>query len=295
VKQENLPIVSIVVPCYNHAKYVKDTIQSIINQSYENIELIIIDDGSKDGSVAMIQEMISACQNRFRRFEFRHRANKGLSKTLNEGIEWAEGKYFSALASDDIYMPNKVEFQVEFMEDNKQYGMCYGKVLVFENSIDNTFEYNSSNRQGWVFNELINDGNFIPAPSVFILKDVFNKVGRYDETLFMEDWDMWLRIAKEYQIGYVDEYLVYYRRHDSNISKQTYKMYEAQKMIFDKYRDLENYETIIRNKKIQWFGSLARRHKKEAIKYLPYVSTFMMKDIRVVKGMIKLFFSFKLF
>ncbi|MCD2506173.1 glycosyltransferase family A protein, partial [Staphylococcus aureus] len=73
----------------------------MIDQDYENIELIIIDDGSKDNSVIKIQEMVECCKQRFTRFEFRSRANIGLSATLNEALEWCEGEYFSALASDD--------------------------------------------------------------------------------------------------------------------------------------------------------------------------------------------------
>ncbi|EPK1752121.1 glycosyltransferase family 2 protein, partial [Acinetobacter baumannii] len=94
------PLVSIVIPCYNHVDYVQDCIQSIIDQTYQNIELIIIDDGSKDESVLKINEMLKKCENRFSRFEFRHRPNKGLSATLNEALEWCQGEYFATLASD---------------------------------------------------------------------------------------------------------------------------------------------------------------------------------------------------
>ena len=111
MNQSNQPLVSVAIPCYNHERFVQDSIQSIIDQTYQNIELIIIDDGSRDGSVEKIKEMIPACQERFVRFEFRHRPNKGLSATLNEALEWCEGKYFSALASDDIVLKNKIDKQ----------------------------------------------------------------------------------------------------------------------------------------------------------------------------------------
>lgn len=292
MKKDNLPLVSIVVPCYNHEKYVKTTIESIIQQTYENIELIIIDDGSSDKSVDIIKEMATLCKDRFHRFKFIHRENKGLCRTLNEGIDLAEGKYFCSLASDDIYIENKIKIQVEFLEKNNEYGMCYGKVLVFENSIKNTFDYNNSNKSGLIFNDLINDGCFIPAPSVLIKKEVFKIVGKYDESLWIEDWDMWLRIARKFKIGYIDKYFAYYRKHDSNISKQSYKMYEAQVKIFEKYKYLDNYEDIIRNRKIQWFTSLAKKHKRESIKYLPFSLKYLTSDIRVIKGIVKLLFSF---
>ena len=90
MKEENIPLVSVVVPCYNHEKYVKETIESIVNQTYKNIELIVIDDGSKDNSVKVIQELADKYG-----FTFIHRPNKGLSATLNEGIRLSKGKYFN--------------------------------------------------------------------------------------------------------------------------------------------------------------------------------------------------------
>ena len=117
---EQQPLVSIVIPCYNHAQFVQETVQSVIDQDYENIELIIIDDGSKDNSVEVIQEMIPACEERFVRFEFRYRPNKGLCATLNEALEWCEGEYFSPTASDDILKQNKISTQLAIMLSKKE-------------------------------------------------------------------------------------------------------------------------------------------------------------------------------
>lgn len=285
IEEKEMPLVSVVVPCYNHEKYVKETIESIINQTYKNIELIVIDDGSKDNSVSVIQELADKYG-----FTFIHRPNKGLSATLNEGIRLAKGKYFSAIASDDILMLEKIEKQVEFMESNPEYGMCYGKIVYFEDSIENTYEYPNSNKQGWVFDDLLKYGCFIPAPSTFMRKEVFETVGEYDESLWIEDWDMWLRISQKYQVGYIDEYLAYYRRHDTNISSQSLKMYKAEKQILEKYKDYENFDNVIKNKKIVWFSLLSRKYKKEAMKYFMHSIKYLFVDIRVLKALIKLVF-----
>ena len=283
--KNNLPLVSVVVPCYNHEKYVKETIESIINQTYKNIELIVIDDGSKDNSVSVIQELADKYG-----FTFIHRPNKGLSATLNEGIRLSKGKYFSAIASDDILMLEKIEKQVEFMESNPEYGMCYGKIVYFEDSIENTYEYPNSNKQGWVFDDLLNYGCFIPAPSYFMRKEVFESVGGFDKNLWIEDWDMWLRISQKYQVGYIDEYLAYYRKHDTNISSQSLKMYQAEKQILEKYKDYENFDKVIKNKKIVWFSLLSRKYKKEAMKYFIHSIKYLLVDVRVLKALIKLVF-----
>ena len=113
------PLVSIVIPSYNHERFIRDSIKSVIDQSYQNIELIIIDDGSTDVSVEKIQELIPLCEKRFTRFEFRHRPNKGLSATLNEALEWAQGEYFSSLASDDIILKDKIKIQTKFLRQNR--------------------------------------------------------------------------------------------------------------------------------------------------------------------------------
>ena len=107
-----LPLVSVIVPCYNHEKYVEETIESIVNQTYENIELIVIDDGSKDASPQIIEELSKKYN-----FKFIHRSNKGLSATLNEGIRLSQGKYISVCASDDKLKLDKIEKQVKFMEE----------------------------------------------------------------------------------------------------------------------------------------------------------------------------------
>ncbi|HCJ7896604.1 TPA: glycosyltransferase family 2 protein, partial [Acinetobacter baumannii] len=112
------PLVSIIIPCYNHANFVQDCIQSVIAQTYQNIELIIIDDGSKDETVEKIQKLVTQCTERFVKFEFRHRPNKGLSATLNEALEWCQGEYFSAIASDDMMLNDKIEIQIDFLKNS---------------------------------------------------------------------------------------------------------------------------------------------------------------------------------
>ena len=116
MSSNNKPLVTGLIPSYNHAKYIKESIQSMIDQDYENMEMIIIDDGSSDNSIEIIESMIPLCKKRFKRFEFRHRENKGVSATLNEGIMWSKGKYLSPLASDDMAMPNKTSYLVDKLE-----------------------------------------------------------------------------------------------------------------------------------------------------------------------------------
>lgn len=284
IEEKELPLVSVVVPCYNHEKYVKETIESIVNQTYKNIELIVIDDGSKDNSVSLIQELADKYG-----FTFIHRPNKGLSATLNEGIKLSKGKYFCACASDDMYMLDKIEKQVEFMESNPEYGMCYGKIIEFDETGYKKEREIKNAKSGWIFDWLL-IGCFIPAPATLLKKSIFEDIDYFDESLWIEDWDMWLRISSKFQIGFINEFLAYYRRHETNISKQSFKMYKSELKILSKYKKHSNYTNIMKDRKIYWFLLLSKDFKKESLKYLYHSMKYFFVDLRVVKGLIKLIF-----
>ncbi len=283
--QKEFPLVTIVVPCYNHAKYIEETIKSIVNQTYKNIELIVIDDGSKDNSVQVIKSLVKVYD-----FTFIARENRGLSKTLNEGINLAKGKYFSACASDDKLVLNKIELQVAFMEQNSNCGMCYAKTIFFDDEGNEQKENISKPKSGWIFNELLAE-NFIPAVTQFIRKDVLLKVGKFDETLKIEDWDMWLRIAKEYKIGYVDKYLAYYRRHDDNVSKNAHLMIEEEKKIINKWNTEIVYDKALVNRKLFWFNYLAIDNKLQSLKYI-FTVILNINNTTAVRGLIKFFLPY---
>src|SRR5665647_800828 len=128
----NRPLISVAIPCYNHERYIQDCIKSVIDQDYENIELIIIDDGSSDNSVEKIKEMIPACEERFVRFGFRNRENKGLSATLNEAIEWCRGTYYSSIASDDVMLPKKTSTLLGYIEEDKDVAGIFCGVYILD-------------------------------------------------------------------------------------------------------------------------------------------------------------------
>lgn len=281
--KKNMPLVSMIVPCYNHEKYIQETIESIISQTYNNVELIVIDDGSKDNSPSILQEL-----SRKHNFKFIHRPNKGLSATLNESIGLSQGKYFSVCASDDILILDKIEKQVNFMENHPKYGMCYGKIIRFnDNSLEKKVKIKNA-KSGWIFNDIITAKISIPAVSTMVKTDIIKDVGKYDEELWIEDWDMWLRIAEKYEIGYMDDYLAYYRQHDTNISKQSLKMYKAQKNILAKWKQHKDYLKILEIWENKWFYSLSKNYKQEAKKYL-YVALRNIHQKQTIKALVRYF------
>src|ERR1700691_4977316 len=107
LNQEKLPVVTAIVPVYNHEKYVIDSLRSIIRQDYLNVELIVINDGSKDRSNEMVLRIVEECKQRFLRFEYINRENRGLSATLNQALGMARGKHHSTLGCDGIIIPEQ--------------------------------------------------------------------------------------------------------------------------------------------------------------------------------------------
>lgn len=242
---EQQPLVSIVIPCYNHAQFVQETIQSVIDQDYENIELIIIDDGSRDNSVEVIKEMIPACETRFKRFEFRHRQNKGLCATLNEALEWCVGEFFSAIASDDIALKHKISFLVERIEMDAAHAV-FG--LLCEFSENKKFIKPQNQIIEHCFEDLIYQIHIPAAPTAMITTSILREVGGYNEDLMIEDWFMWLVLAKKgcKLISY-PEVLALYRRHDGNMTNSLEKMHQGRLDILDLFKGEGCYNKALKN------------------------------------------------
>lgn len=279
------PLVSVLVPCYNHEKYIKECVESIVFQTYSNIELIVIDDGSSDSSPKLLQELAE-------RYDFHLiiRKNKGLSESLNEGINLSGGKYICICASDDKYFLDKIQKQVDFMEKNPRYGVCYTKAVRFYDNGRERALNNKNYKQGNIFSELLSQYFTIPAGSSMFRKEVFSIVGLYDTSLLVEDYDMFLRIAKVYEIGFLNEFLFYYRLHKTNtgINIEGLRMMEANAYkVLDKWKNESQYAKAIIRTKLLYFRSMASAHKFEAIKRIPLNPTIVW-DIFFIEGLLRL-------
>lgn len=264
--QTNNPLVSVIVPSYNHALYIENCIKSIVNQSYKNIQLIVIDDGSRDNSVELLTKLSQEYG-----FTFVSQKNIGLSATLNRGIQqYAKGKYITIVASDDWWLPNKIETQVRFLAEHPQFKMCYGKANVVDELGEIKYTYGNAPKTDDFFKELINatEGSFIPVLTVMYEREIHDVIGYYDEKSYIEDWDMHLRIAYKYSIGFINEPLACYRYHGSNMSSNTVKMMNAMINIVKKWNHLSDYSRIIKKWELIAFRQLAKNYKKEARKYL---------------------------
>lgn len=269
---EQQPLVSIVIPCYNHAQFVQETIQSVIDQDYANIELIIIDDGSKDNSVEVIQEMIPVCEERFVRFEFRHRPNKGLCATLNEALEWCEGEFFAPLASDDIILPHKTKEQVRFFLKNEEDGLVgvFGKVSLLVNTNIGNFNFKDSNRfELFEFNDIFLRKSKLPAPTAMLKTSKLKEIGGYNPDIKVEDFYMWLKLTEDgSKLVYIDTVFSFYRRHPGNFSQQSELMIAGVRDVLSSYSKRANYNEALARSYMVHAGDLAENRAKGSIRFV---------------------------
>lgn len=292
------PLVSVVVPSYNHAKYIADTIKSIIDQDYENIELIVIDDGSQDASAKVIQEMVSACEKRFFRFEFRSRKNKGLCATLNEGIKWCQGKYYSAIASDDLMLPNKTSKQVQYLERNSNCIAVFGGLKMID-SDGRSFRSRPSKPGSYEFSDIFLVKHSFATPTQMIRLNALKNTGLYPEGLYIEDWYMWLKLSHGgARMDDLGEVLVAYRRHEGNMSSQLARMDEARTIIVESYRHDELYEKALSSLNISSALNSQLFSKSNSFKYIREALRidflFVVTDKRFYKYIAKFFLPNKL-
>lgn len=210
------PLVSAIVLCYNHARFVREALNSVRSQSYGEIQLIVVDDCSKDDSVRVIETWIedhgSNC------LFLRHPKNRGICASLNHALSHARGKYVAAFAADDIWLPAKTEIQVALLESvSDKVGVAFSDAYrIGESGEELPGLFIATHRPmqciptGKVFDQLW-EGNFIPAMATMVRRTCFDRVGTYDESLTYEDWDMWLRLSLEYEFCYGPEPLAKYR------------------------------------------------------------------------------------
>ena len=237
------PLVSVVIPCYNHELFVQDAIQSVIDQDYDNIELIIIDDGSQDNSVLQIREMIGFCEKRFVRFEFRSRANIGLSATLNEALKWCEGKYFSTIASDDMMLPSKIKIQVKYLERNKDIIGVFGGVDLINDKNKLVKSFIPSNRS-ISFKKLLLGNNTLLAPTQLLRTEYIKMIGTnpYPSEVILEDKYMWLKLSQIGKLKNIQMKFAKYRVHENNTMSNRELVEENNKYIIRMFRDSNHFE-----------------------------------------------------
>lgn len=223
--QLDKPLVSTIALCYNQAKFAVETLNSIKNQTYANIELIIMDDCSTDNSVEVIENWIKETQ--YSCTFIKHDKNQGICKTLNEAFSHCKGQYLQIIACDDIMLPEKTAVQIELMKKQPEnVAVVYSDAYLIKDDGSPHYGWFIQRRRqftdapdGYIYDDLLK-GNFIPAMSTLIRSDVVRELGGWDNNLAYEDQDMWLRISKKYHFSFSQSPSVRYRVHNNNTTKK---------------------------------------------------------------------------
>lgn len=203
-----LPLVSIVTPSYNQGRFIRETINSVLLQDYTHIEMIVIDGGSTDDTLAILQEYAQADS----RFRYISELDRGQSHALNKGFALAQGTIIGWLNSDDTYLPGAIRKAVTAFLQNPNWGMVHGKCqVVNENSVAvNTFPSSHADAKQLYYSCCV------CQPAAFIRSHVIAQMGGVDEKLhFCMDYELWMRIAKFFQIGFVPEFFANARIHST--------------------------------------------------------------------------------
>lgn len=258
------PLVTVVIPCYNHQNYVIDSIKSVISQDYHNIELIIIDDGSSDESVKAIETCIDECESRFTRFRFYSRKNKGLSSTLNEMLEWSKGKYFCGLGSDDILLSNKISGQVAFFEENPDCEILSAYVNHIDEKGNCIKQEERLEFKKFSFTDVLQQSYYIPAPTIMYKTATLKTIG-YNPDFVLEDWFMLLSILKKGgQAVLLPTVNVLYRIHPHNTHGKLKLMYTEQVKVIEYFKKdipIKNYREIWGKVLLTYIIKLLKRDK----------------------------------
>ncbi|MFC1643530.1 glycosyltransferase [Chlamydiota bacterium] len=221
-----MPTISIIIPVYNGMNYIRESVQSVLGQSYSDWELLIVDDGSKDALVEYIESIQDP-----RVFYLPQPRNMGAPAALNRGILESSGKYICWLSHDDIFMPDKLKTQINFMNSHNEFGITYTDFYKIDADGATIETFLSPHYPKSKFpNKIIEEGNFINGSSVMIRRECFNKAGLFDTKMkYVADGEMWARMMKYYDFGHVPGLLIKYRVHPMNQSHNIAAMYYYKK------------------------------------------------------------------
>ena len=263
-----MPKISVIIPTYNRSRLIRRCIDSVLHQTFQDFEIIVVDDGSTDNT----KEILSAYGNSIRYF-FQH--NWGPSRARNAGIDQARGDYITFLDSDDFFQKTNLGKKILSLEDKPSMGWTYSDCQYIDengeyiNRGSQRHKYANRKVSGKIFEELLYKRNFIATDTVMIKKSVLEDVGRFDEKICsLEDYDLWLRVSAKYPVHLINEVLVYVTERPNSLSNDFSKWVHGNALIIDKIKNILPNDFIIDNKKL---------NKMYADKYLFFAQGFIQK------------------
>jgi glycosyltransferase involved in cell wall biosynthesis len=263
----NKPLVTVFCSAYNHEKFVRQMVASIVHQTYgyDNIELIIIDDCSTDSTGIILKKI----QKEFNFTFIQNTQNLGVVKNLNRIIKMAHGKYLAGIASDDYWSVTKIEKQVKLLENiNQSFAVCHTNANIINENGKFLYIHNrGKNFNGKIMPKILIE-NGIVAPSVMFRKDVFRSIGFFDENIEFEDRDMWIRIANKYKFAFINEPLIFRRKHSNNLSRNKVVFYKVSMALFEKHKKYNYKYNYVKEYHYALFSAMSNYSTTKAIYHM---------------------------
>ena len=249
---DKIPLVTIGVSSYNYSMYIEAALDSVLAQTYQNMELIIIDDCSTDNCPQIIENWIEKKQVHCT--YIRHEQNFGITKTSNEFVKLAKGKYLCLFATDDIMLPRKIEQQTLLLEAaGEEYGMCYANVQLMDEAGNDIGIYDKEKRtiegdalEAFVFGDLQ-----FATPSALIRMSIYAQAGLYDERVLYEDYNFWLRVLALYKIKYCNYPCLIYRIKQQSAIYNSWVENNKERYYYDRVLSNSQALSYTRNKKVR--------------------------------------------
>ncbi len=210
-----MPKVSVIIPAYNAMAYLPETLESLLKQTYQDYEVVLVNDGSQDNLLTWSQTLTDS------RIKVISQDNQGLAGARNTGIRCATGDYLAFLDADDLWAPTKLEKQVSLLDQNPEVGLVYTWVESINAQGKSTGRVFKHQNRGKIWTVLATHNIIECGSNAIVRQTCFKTCGTFDPSLrsYVEDWDMWLRIAQDYEFDVVPEPLVFYRQHTGSASQ----------------------------------------------------------------------------
>lgn len=227
-----MPQVSVVIPTHNRAECLPCAITSALNQTFQDFEIIVVDDASQDNTTRVVESF-----NDQRIQYLRHETTQGAAKARNAGILRAKGKYIAFLDDDDEWLPEKLKMQVDILETSPStLGGVYTGSLDVQQSTGEIVRQLTPSKRGKIFDEMLIQNWIGPTSTVMLKRECFEKVGLFDMNIsFAEDYDMWIRVSKEYDFEYIKQPLVKFHYHENGLSNNYEMMIRGWEALIEKY------------------------------------------------------------
>ncbi len=233
--------VSVIIPTYNRATVLEEAVESVLNQTFRNFELLIIDDGSTDHTPQIVEKYRD-------KIKYLFQINKGPAAARNFGIQNSEGNFICFLDSDDRWLKNKLDVQVDLIRSDPDIKICYTDEIWMRHGVRVNQKHVHRKYSGWIYQKCLPLCIISPS-SVMIHREVFDRVGFFDESLIVcEDYDLWLRISRVYPITFIPEPLIIkYGGHRDQLSHQFLGMDVFRIRALEKILAENGLETVDRN------------------------------------------------